>query len=83
MGATLYFRFSAGEIAGSLVVVWQRSVIWMERTGSSAQAITDPAVATEWLSIWQSLHPLLDGYYLGIARETILGLGGNDPSEGS
>ncbi len=36
---------------------------------------------TQWLSIWQSLSPLFDGFYLSIANETILGL--NELSEGS
>ncbi|MCK4806534.1 MAG: hypothetical protein KAT09_02755 [Candidatus Aegiribacteria sp.] len=57
--------------------------VWMERTGSSAQALIDLAVAEQWLSIWQSLHPLFDGFYLSIANETILGLGGDEPSGGS
>lgn len=51
--------------------------VWMERSGSSAQAVIDPALAEEWLEIWENLQPSLDGYFLHIADETILGLGGN------
>ncbi|MCD4707678.1 MAG: hypothetical protein K8S62_08050 [Candidatus Sabulitectum sp.] len=48
---------------------------WMERAGSSAQAQIDPVKAAEWLGYWQSMRPLLDGYFLTIADQTILELG--------
>ncbi len=51
--------------------------VWMERSGSSAQAVIVPALAEEWLGIWENLQPVFDGYYLHIADETILGLGGD------
>lgn len=47
---------------------------WMERAGSSAQALVDPVKAAEWLGYWQNMRPSLDGYFLTIADETILGL---------
>lgn len=49
--------------------------VWMERTESSAQAKVDPVKAEEWLSYWESIYPSLDGYFLSIADETIVGLG--------
>ncbi len=52
---------------------------WMERAGSSAQAVIDPIHAEEWLSYWLTIRPSLDGYFLTIADETILGLGGGLP----
>lgn len=47
---------------------------WMERAGSSAQATVDMVKAEEWLSYWVSIYPSLDGYFLAIADETIVGL---------
>ena len=52
--------------------------VWMQRSGSSAQAAIDPALAEEWLGIWENMQPSLDGYFLHIADVTILGLGGNE-----
>lgn len=50
--------------------------MWMERSGSSAQAEAVLALAEEWFGIWESLQPVLDGYFLHIANETVLGLSG-------
>ena len=47
---------------------------WMERAGSSVQATVDPVKAEEWLGYWKSIYPSLDGYFLTIADETIVGL---------
>lgn len=47
---------------------------WMERAGSSAQATVDPVKAEEWLGYWESIYPSLDGYFMTIADETIVGL---------
>ncbi len=52
---------------------------WMERSGSSAQASVDPDRAVQWLGIWQSLRPSLDGYFLTIADKTIQGLSSEIP----
>jgi hypothetical protein len=49
--------------------------VWMVRTESSFQAVVDPSIAAEWLGIWESLCPSLDGYFQEIAEETIEGLG--------
>ena len=51
--------------------------VWMERTGSSAQATVDPVKAEEWLSYWESIYPSLDGYFLTITDETLAGLSVN------
>ncbi|MCK5785349.1 MAG: hypothetical protein KAH54_02180 [Candidatus Sabulitectum sp.] len=47
---------------------------WMERSGSSAQAVYDPVQAEEWLGYWESIRLYLDGDFLFFADETILGI---------
>jgi len=48
--------------------------VWIERTDSSAQGAVDKTQAEEWLGYWESIIPSLDGYFLIIAEETVLGL---------
>ena len=47
---------------------------WIERSHSSAQGVFDPVQAAEWLGYWERIQPSLDGYFLTVADETILGL---------
>ena len=47
---------------------------WMERSGSSAQAVFDPVQSEEWLGYWKSIRLSLDGNFLSFADETILGI---------
>jgi len=48
--------------------------VWMERTGSSAQASADPQKAAEWLAIWRQLLPRLEGSLAEVAESTVSGL---------
>lgn len=45
--------------------------VWIERGGSSAEGIPDPASALEWLGIWEALSAELDGYFLSVAQTTM------------
>lgn len=47
---------------------------WMERSGSSHQAVTDSAAAWQYLGIWNLLLPEFDGYFRTLAFHTIAGL---------
>jgi len=48
--------------------------VWIERTDSSAQGAVNTIQAEEWLGYWEGIIPYLDGYFLTIAEETVLGL---------
>lgn len=48
--------------------------VWMERSGSSAQASPDPVAAREWLAIWNRLQPELSGRKAEVGRATVAGL---------
>jgi hypothetical protein len=49
---------------------------WAERAGSSAQAVTDPELASQYSGIWLGMLPEFDGYFRTIAYETLSGLQG-------
>lgn len=49
---------------------------WMERSGSSAQAVMDTELAGIYAEIWQAMSIGFHGYYLTVAEETIGSLGG-------
>lgn len=74
--AYIFFLVSVGGfyVNGGQRIGTAEFPAWMERSESSAQAVIDSVKAKEWLGYWQSVRPLLDGYFLTIADETILGL---------
>lgn len=47
---------------------------WMDRSGSSHQAVIDREAARQYLGIWKSLLPEFHGYFRTIAFHTIAGL---------
>ncbi len=47
---------------------------WMERSGSSHQAVIDNEAARQYLGIWKLLLPEFHGYFRTIAFHTIAGL---------
>lgn len=47
---------------------------WLIPEASGFQASVDFDQAQEWMSFWLAIQPSLDGYFLEIAEETILGL---------
>jgi len=47
---------------------------WLVSEGSGFQASVDFDQAHEWMSFWLTIQPSLDGYFLEVAEETILGL---------
>jgi hypothetical protein len=55
--------------------------VWMESAGSSFQAATDTAVAGEMRKAWETGMAEFNGYFLEIALETVLGLGGEPPED--
>lgn len=55
--------------------------VWMERDGSSAQAVMLPDIAGAYAGIWEGLGAGFHGYFLEVARETITLLGGDPDIE--
>ncbi len=55
--------------------------VWMERDGSSAQAVMLPDIARAYAGIWEGLGAGFHGYFLDVARETITLLGGDPDIE--
>lgn len=47
---------------------------WLIAESSGILATIDYDQAQEWMSFWYTIKPSLDGYFLEIAEETILGL---------